>query len=98
MTAAPVSLDGLGVVGQSTDFAACANDMLLNPSGTSDTDNALLWDGKLATPIRETENGEIEINSGKARNDTWVDGEGLAGATRGETIISFGVSAFPTAP
>ena len=39
-TAAPTSLDGLGIVGQWTDFEASANDMLVNPWGTSDTDNA----------------------------------------------------------
>lgn len=61
-------------------------------------DNADLWDGTLATPIRETENGVIEINSGKVWTGTWVDGEGLAGATLGESFISVGFSAFPTAP
>lgn len=38
--AAPTTLDGLGIVGQWTDFESSANDMLLNPWGTSDADNA----------------------------------------------------------
>lgn len=40
VVAAPTTLDGLGIVGQWTDFEASANDMLSNPWGTSDTDNA----------------------------------------------------------
>lgn len=39
-SAAPIILDGLGIVGQWTDYENSANDMPLTPWGTSDTDGA----------------------------------------------------------
>jgi hypothetical protein len=56
--------------------------------------NADLWDGLIVTGIRETENGVIENNSGKAWTGTDSDGTALAGATLGETFISVGSSPF----
>lgn len=60
--------------------------------------NADLWDGALVTPIRESENGIIETQIGKVWTGTWIDGEGLAGATLGENFVSVGFSPFNTAP
>lgn len=62
------------------------------------SDNTDLWDGVLASPIRESENGEIEIQFAGTWTGTWIDGTGLAGATLGTTFVSAGFSNFPTAP
>ena len=61
-------------------------------------DNADLWDGSLVTPLRESENGIIENQIEKTWTGTWVDGQGLAGATLGESFISVGFANFPTTP